>query len=74
MQTLELLDAAVGAQLGEQAAAADALELAVIADQRRPPPVACGQVDELVQGGSRQHPGLVDDQRCACRQLELGAG
>ena len=51
VQSLELLDTAVGAQLGEQAAAADALELARITDQREPPPVAVDEGDELVEGG-----------------------
>ena len=27
-----------------------------------------------MEGGSRQHPGLVDDERCARWQLELGKG
>ena len=37
VQAFELVDPAVGAQLVEQAAAADALQLAGIADERQPP-------------------------------------
>ena len=37
VQPFELVDAAVGAQLGEQAAAADSLQLAGIADEGEPP-------------------------------------
>ena len=40
VQPFELVDAAVGAQFGEQAATADGLQLAVIADEDEPPPVA----------------------------------
>ena len=37
VQPFELVDAAVGAQLVEQAAAADALQLAGVTDQGQPP-------------------------------------
>ena len=40
VEAFELVDAAVGAQLGEQAAAADALQLAGVADEGEPPAVA----------------------------------
>ena len=40
VQAFELVDAAVGAQLGEQAATADGLQLAVVTDEDEPPPVA----------------------------------
>ena len=72
VQSLELLDTAVGAQLGEQAAATDALELARITNQREPPPVAIDEGDELVEGGRGEHPGLVHNERRAGRQPELG--
>ena len=72
VQSLELLDTAVGAQLGEQATAPNALELARITNQRKPPPVAIDEGDELVEGGCGQHPGLVHNERRAGRQVELG--
>ncbi len=40
VEPFELFDAAVGAEFGEQSAAADALELAGITDEGEPPPVA----------------------------------
>ena len=40
VDVFELVDAAGGAQLGEQAAAADGLQLARVADEGEPPPVA----------------------------------
>ena len=43
MQLFELVDAAVGAQFGEQAATADGLQLAVVADEDEPPPLRLGQ-------------------------------
>ena len=55
--------AAGGAQLGEQPAPPDRLELAGVADQDEPPVVVLGEVDELVQGAGAEHAGLVDDHR-----------
>ena len=42
VEAFELFDAAVGAQLGEQPAAADALQLARVADEGEPP-AGCGR-------------------------------
>ena len=41
----------------------DGLELAGVTDERQPPAVAVGEVDETVQGGGADHAGLVDDDR-----------
>ena len=72
VEPFEALDATVDAELGEEAAAADALELAWVTDQGEPPAVRVGEGDQLVEGGRRDHAGLVHDKRRAGRQLELG--
>ena len=43
VQPFELVDPAVGAQFGEQAATADGLQLAMVADQHEPPLVRLGE-------------------------------
>ena len=63
VQPFELVDSAVGAQFGEQAATADGLQLAVVTDEDEAPAVRLGERDELVQRRRRQHSGLVDDDR-----------
>ena len=73
VERLESFDAAVRAELGEEPAAADALQLSWIADEGQSPSVAVGQVDDVVQRGCRQHPGFVDDQRGAGRELVIEA-
>ena len=72
MESFQGFDAAVGAEFGDESAAADALELAGIADEGEPPAVPVGEGDELVEGGCREHAGFVDDECRAGRQLELG--
>ena len=72
VQGLELFDAAVGAEFGEQATAADALQLSRVTDEGHSPLVPVGERDDLVEGGGGQHAGLVDHQRGAGGQLELG--
>jgi hypothetical protein len=46
VKMVELLDAAVAAQLGEQASAADGLQLAIVANEDETPAVRLGQGDE----------------------------
>ena len=65
VDAVELVDPAGGAQLGEQAAAPDGLQLAGVTDEREPPAVPVGEVDEAVEVGGAEHPGLVDDHRRA---------
>ena len=72
VESFQGFDAAVGAELGDESAAADALKLARIADEGEPPAVSVGEDDELVEGGCREHAGFVDDQCRAGRKLELG--
>ena len=66
----QLMGAAGGAQLGEQAAPPDRLELAGVADQDEPPVQVLGEAGEVVQGAGADHAGLVDDDGGADR----GAG
>ena len=61
VQAFELVDSAVGAQLGEQAATADGLQLAIVTDQDETPLVRLGETDELMQRRGRDHPGLIDN-------------
>ena len=49
VEVFELVDLAVGAQFGEQAAPADGLQLAVVADEHEAPLVRLGETDELMQ-------------------------
>ena len=72
VEVFQCFDAAVGAEFGDESAAADALELAGIADEGEPPAVPVGEGDELVEGGCREHAGFVDDECRAGRKLELG--
>ena len=72
VQAFEVLDTAVDAQLGEQAAPADTLQLSRVTHQGDPPPVPVGEGHELVQRRRGQHAGLVHHQRRARRELELG--
>ena len=51
-----------GTHLVEQPAPTDRLELAGVADQRQPPAVRLGELDELVERAGADHPGLIDDQ------------
>jgi hypothetical protein len=60
VELFEHLDPAVGAQLGEQAATADGLQLAMVTNQDETPAVCLGETHELMQGWGGQHPGLVD--------------
>jgi hypothetical protein len=48
VQPFQHLDATIGAQLGEQAATADSLQLARVTDQDQPPPLRLGETDEVV--------------------------
>ena len=57
-----------GAQLGEQAAPPDGLELAGVTHEGDTPAVPVGEVDEVVEGGGADHAGLVDDERRADRE------
>jgi hypothetical protein len=52
-----------GAQLGEQPAPADRLELGGVPDQDQTPPLRLGQFDEAGQGGGADEAGFVHDQR-----------
>ena len=63
VEAFELVDSAVGAQLGEQAATADGLQLAMVTDEHEAPLVRLGETHELMQGRGGDHPGLVDDER-----------
>ena len=63
VQAFELIDPPVGAQLVEQAAAADTLQLAGITDERQPPLVRRDQPHDSVEVGRGEHPGLIDDER-----------
>ena len=49
VEVFEVVDSAVGAQFGEQAATTDGLQLAIVADQDETPMVRLGKVDELMQ-------------------------
>ena len=72
VESFQGFDAAVGAEFGDESAAADALELAGIADEGEPPVVPVGEGDELVEGWCGEHAGFVDDECRAGRKLELG--
>ena len=61
VEVFELVDSAVGAQLGEQAATADGLQLAMVTDEHETPLVRLGEGDEPMQRRRGDHPGLVDD-------------
>ena len=65
---LQLLDPPGGAQLVEQAAPADGLQLTGIADEGEPPTLPLSEHDELVQRRCADHAGLVDDHRRPSRQ------
>ena len=71
VQSFELLDPTIHAQLGQQAAPAHTLQLARVADQCEPPPVALGVRDDAVEGGRGEHAGFVHDQGRPGRQPEL---
>ena len=71
VQSFELLDPTIHTQLGQQTAPAHTLQLARIADQRQPPPVALSQRDDAVEGGRGEHAGFVHDQGRPGRQPEL---
>ena len=49
VEAFEVVDSAVGAQLGEQAATADGLQLAMVTDEHEAPPVRLGETHELMQ-------------------------
>ena len=70
VEPLERLDAAVGAQLGDESAAADGLQLARIADQGETPPSLVDETDQLMEIGRGQHGGLVDDHGAAGGHVE----
>ena len=80
MDLFELVDPAVAAQLVEQPAPPDRLQLAGITDQHQPPLLPLGKAHEPVQVVCADHPGLVDDHRRGLGQpvggvrFELGAG
>ena len=68
VETGQFVDPAGRAQLGEQPAPAHGLELARVTDERQPPAVPLGEVDETVQGRGADHAGLVDDKHRAGRE------
>ena len=70
VEPLERLDATVGAQLGDESAAADGLQLARITDQGETPPSLVDETDQVVEIGRRQHPGLVHDHGAAGGHVE----
>ena len=48
VEMFEVVDSAVGAQLGEQAATADGLQLTIVTDQHETPLVRLGETHELM--------------------------